>query len=253
MTYGVVYNAFLYGLLVAGLTSLGSLTALAGVKLPRWGLDFSLGFASGVMIVASFTSLIIPAFERGLYFDVGLGITLGVIAITLLDFCVPHEHIVKGYEGPEHLKNRLRKSVLATIAIVLHNIPEGFAVGATTVYSLELGFATALAIGIQDIPEGAAVALPLTMLWGSRLKGFAVGVLSGFVETIAAVFGAAMFSFAINVLGVGMGFSAGAMIYIVVEEILPEILHESSQYRKIAAAGFIAGFYTMLYLDALIG
>jgi Predicted divalent heavy-metal cations transporter len=126
-------------------------------------------------------------------------------------------------------------------------------VGVTSVYSERLGFTTALAIGIQDVPEGVAVALPLAMLWGSRLKGFAIGALSGLVETLTAVLGALAVTFAHGLLGFAMGFSAGAMMYIVVEEILPEVLHESSLYRKIAAAGFFLGFYIMLYLDLLLG
>ncbi|MEM1607849.1 MAG: ZIP family metal transporter [Ignisphaera sp.] len=252
MVDNTIYHALLNGFLIAGLTSIGTLPSLAGVRLPRWGLDFSLGFASGVMVVASFTSLIIPAFEKGLYIDVGIGMSIGVIAMVLLDAFIPHEHIVSGYEGPEHMRNRLRKAVLLAIAIAIHNIPEGLAVGVTTVYSIELGFATAIAIGLQDIPEGAAVALPLAMLWRGKFKGFAVAVLSGLVETVSAVAGATLFAFAHNILGIGMGFSAGAMIYIVVEEILPEILHETSSYRRISALGFFLGFYTMLYLDALL-
>jgi ZIP family zinc transporter len=249
----IIFNAFINGLLIAGFTAIGSLVALLGVGLPRWGLDFALGFASGIMIVASFTSLIIPAFEKGYYIETGLGIGLSISTILLLDMFIPHEHFVSGYEGPDHLRKRLGKALLIAIAIVIHNIPEGLAVGVATVYSRDLGFLTALAIGIQDVPEGAAVALPLAILWRGRLKGFAFGVLSGLVETVSSVVGAAVFSYSDNILGVGMGFSAGAMTYIVVEEVLPEILHERSLYRKIATIGFFTGFYIMLYLDLLLG
>lgn len=247
-----INDALVNGFIVAGLTSLGSLTAFTRITLPRWGLDFSLGFASGIMIVASFTSLIIPAFEKGFYIDVGLGIFIGVLTMILMDSFIPHEHLVEGYEGPEYMKDKLKKALLVSIAIAIHNIPEGLAVGVTTVYSAQLGFSTALAIGIQDIPEGMAVALPLAILWGSMLKGFVVGVLSGLIETLTAVLGAIAFTYASSLLGIGMGFSAGAMIYIVVEEVLPEILHEKSAYRKIAMLGFFIGFYIMLYLDLVL-
>jgi ZIP family zinc transporter len=248
----VLYNALINGLILAGFTGLGSLVAFTGFKLPRWGLDFSMSFAAGVMLVACFTSLIIPGFERGFYFEVGLGIAVGVVVIILMDLFIPHEHLTTGYEGPESMR-RLRKAILLALAVVIHNVPEGLAVGISTVYSERLGFTTALAIGLQDVPEGAAVALPLAILWGSRLKGFITGVLSGLAETLAALIGAVVFTLASGSLGFGMGFSAGAMMYIVVEEILPEVLHETSTYRKISALGFFLGFYVMLYLDLLLG
>jgi ZIP family zinc transporter len=252
MLSGVIYEALINGLIVAALTSLGAVTALIGARLPGWSLDFSLGFASGIMIVASFTSLILPAFEKGLYIDVGVGILFGILAIVALDIFVPHEHLVSGYEGPEILRNRVRKTLLVAIAIAIHNIPEGLTVSVTTVFSYELGAVTTIAIGLQDVPEGAAVALPLAALWGGRLKGFAIGVLSGFTETIFALIGALAFSYASSLLGIGMGFAAGAMIYTVIEEVLPEILHESSRNRRIATLGFFIGLYTMLYLDLML-
>ena len=247
-----LYDVLINGLVIAGFTTAGSLVALAGFKLPRWGLDFSMGFAAGVMLVTCFTSLIIPAFESGFYVDIGVGIISGVLVVILLDIFTPHEHIVAGYEGPEHLKKKLRKTVLLALAVAIHNIPEGLAVGVSTVYSSRLGFTTAIAIGIQDIPEGIAVALPLAIVLKSRLKGFITGALSGLVETVMAILGALVFIAVHRALGFGMGFSAGAMLYIVVEEILPEIMHESSIYRRIATIGFLTGFYIMLYLDLLI-
>ena len=117
---------------------------------------------------------------------------------------IPHEHFVSGYEGPDHLRKRLGKALLIAIAIVIHNILEGLAVGVATVYSRDLGFLTALAIGIQDIPEGAAVALPLKILWRGRLKDFAVNVLSNLVEIVSSVVEAILFSYSNYILGVGM-------------------------------------------------
>ncbi len=249
----VVSSALVNGLILAGFTGLGSLVAFTSLKMPRWGLDFSMGFAAGIMLVACFTSLIIPSLEMGLYLDLGIGFVLGALVVAVMDALIPHEHLVVGYEGPEHARRRLKKAVLIALAVAIHNVPEGLAVGVTTALSERLGFATALAIGLQDVPEGIAVALPLAVLWGSRLKGFATGLLTGLVETLMAVTGALVFSYATSVLGVGMGFSAGAMMYVVVEEILPEILHEASTYRKIATVGFFLGFYVMMYFDALLG
>jgi len=249
----MLYSALINGLIIAGFTGLGSVVAFTGFKLPRWGLDFSMSFAAGVMLVACFTSLIIPGFKRGFYFDVGLGIAVGVMVMVLMDLFIPHEHLTTGYEGPEYVRRKLRKAILLALAVVIHNVPEGLAAGVSTIYSERLGYATALAIGLQDIPEGVAVALLLAILWNSRLKGFITGVLSGLAEMLAALIGALVFTLAGGLLGFGMSFSAGAMMYIVVEEILPEVLHESSTYRKISAAGFFLGFYVMLYLDLLLG
>ncbi len=245
--------AFLYGLLVAALTSLGSLIALVGPRLAERSVILGLGFAAGVMIVASFTSLILPAMERGYYLDVGVGILIGVVIILLLDKVMPHEHAVVGYEGMPSLRHKIRKAWLLALAMIIHNIPEGFAIGIATAYDPSLGLATAIAIGVQDVPEGMAVSLPLSSLEKKRSRALAIGVISGLAETAAAVLGAAMFSIARGVLGLGMGLAAGAMIYVTVEEILPEIFYEKARERMAATIGFLLGMYTMLYLDVLLG
>jgi len=248
-----VLRALVNGLVVAGFTGLGSLAGFIGKSLPRWGLDFSLGFSAGIMLVASFISLVVPALEAGYYLDMGVGLAIGALTIVALDLFVPHEHLVSGYEGPELMRKRLKKALLVALAIAVHNIPEGIAVGVTSVYSEEMGLYTTIAIGLQDVPEGAAVALPLAILMKSRVKGFIVGLLSGLIEMLMAVVAALVLTQAHEYLGFALGFSAGAMVYIVVEEILPEILHESSMYKKIATAGFFAGFYIALYLEHLLG
>ena len=248
--------ALIYGLMVAGLTSLGALFAILGPRLAERSVDVGLGFAAGVMLVASFTSLILPAMEKGLYVSVGLGIALGVAAIALLDKVVPHEHVVTGYEGFESLRGRLRKAWLLALAMIIHNIPEGFAIGVTTAYSPPLGLATAIAIGVQDIPEGIAVSLPLASAERRVLRPLLVGVVSGVAEAVAAVLGAAAFTYVKAMLGLGMGLAGGAMIYVTVEEILPEIFGggaRGGRERLAITISFLLGMYLMLYLDVLLG
>ncbi|MEM1896386.1 MAG: ZIP family metal transporter [Ignisphaera sp.] len=240
------------GSIVMGATSLGSLTAFFGYKLSDRYLDLSLGFAAGIMIVASFSSLIMPAIEEGLYIDVGLGIALGILLILLLDKVLPHEHESVGYEGLERFREKIRKAWLVALAMIIHNIPEGLAVGVATIYSPYLGLATAIAIGLQDVVEGMATSLPLASAEGKRLKAVAIGIMSGVIELLATFGGAALATLSRIFLGIGMGLAAGAMIYVVVEEILPEIFHRQARNRRIATLGFIIGFYAMLYLDILI-
>ena len=149
-------------------------------------LDLGLGFTGGVMLVASFTSLILPGVEGWGFWQVGLGILGGVALIRLLDLFTPHEHLMRGYEGPPELSNKVKRSWLVALAITIHNIPEGLAVGVSTAYHVELGFVTALAIAIQDVPEGVAVVIPLLRYQLVR-TAVAVGVLSALVEGGAAV------------------------------------------------------------------
>jgi ZIP family zinc transporter len=137
--------SLVYGLFIAGATSLGSVASLALRKASFKWLDFGLGFAAGIMIVTSFLSLIVPTINAGLYMDMGIGIGLGIAVIVLLDALLPHEHTVLGYEGPAALRVRVRKSWLVALAIVIHNFPEGLAVGVATAFSPVTGLSTALA------------------------------------------------------------------------------------------------------------
>uniref|UniRef100_A0A7C4BC46 ZIP family metal transporter n=1 Tax=Ignisphaera aggregans TaxID=334771 RepID=A0A7C4BC46_9CREN len=252
MELSVFQASLAYGFFIAGATSLGSVASLALRRASFKWLDFGLGFAAGIMIVTSFLSLIVPTISEGLYVDMGIGIGLGMAVIVLLDALLPHEHTVLGYEGPAALRARVRKSWLVALAIVIHNFPEGLAVGVATAFSPATGLSTALAIGVQDAPEGFAVSMPLVLAERKRLKALLVGVLSGLTETVMCVAGALLFSIARALLGIGMGFAAGAMIYVAVEEILPEVLHEKAGNRKLATLGFILGLYTMLYLETLV-
>ena len=248
----IVCLAFLNGLIIALLTSIGAFIGLIGRGSSDKWVNLALGFASGIMLVASFTSLILPAIEAGKLLDTGIGILIGIILIIAMDKMLPHEHYVVGYEGPIKFRGKIRKAWLLATAMIIHNIPEGLAVGIATIYSPSLGVLTAIAIGTQDLPEGIAVTMPLYALYGKAKIPLLIGILSGLVETIAAVSGAVAFIYLHNLLGIGMGLAGGAMIYVVIEEIFPEIFSEREK-RTIPTIGFIIGLYIMLYLDTLLG
>ena len=210
-------------------------------------LDLGLGFTGGVMLVASFTSLILPGVKGWGFWQVGLGVLGGVALIRLLDLFTPHEHLIRGYEGPPELADKVKKSWLVALAITIHNIPEGLAVGVSTAYHVELGFVTALAIAIQDVPEGVAVVMPLLRYRLVR-TAVAVGVLSALVEGgAAAVSGVAAASLP-SVLGLAMGVAGGAMLYVTVAELYPDIYAEGKR-KAYPTFGFITGVLLMLYLD----
>ena len=209
-------------------------------------IEYGLGFTGGVMLVASFTSLILPGVKEWGFWQVGAGIVAGVALIHLLNAVIPHEHLIKGYEGPAAMIGKLRKSWLIALAITIHNVPEGLAVGVATAYNPELGFATALAIAIQDVPEGAAVVMPLLMF--SLRTSIAVGILSAVAEG-ASVLAAGLGASALPAfLGAAMGLAGGAMIYVTVAELFPEIYAEGKD-KKRPTFGFVTGTLTMLFLD----
>lgn len=237
------------GIIITSATALGSLTGLLGSRISNKGIDLSLGFASGIMIVASFLSLIVPAMKEGFYIDVGIGIAIGMFLIVILDKFLPHEHDAAGYEGPKGLRDKIRRAWLIALAMIIHNIPEGLAVGVSTMYNRYLGLATTIAISLQDIVEGVVTSLPLASLEGKQYKAVSIGVLSGVIEFATALGGAMIIKLSRSFLGIGMGLAAGAMIYVVVEELLPELFHRHSENRKIATLGFVTGIYTMLYMS----
>ncbi len=216
----------------------------------KLSLHFSMAFAAGIMLVASFTSLILPAIEISSFPTVSLGILLGFGVILAIERVTPHEHPILGYEGPESAKRLLRKTWLLAIAIIIHNFPEGIAVGVSVAYSIPLGIATAIAIGIQDIPEGFAVALPVSSAVGKKL-GFLIGLLSGISELLMAIIGALVFTELKELLPLGMGFAGGAMLFITLKEVIPEVYGENYSTLK-ATVGLIIGFMVMLYLDSAL-
>ncbi|WP_295155176.1 ZIP family metal transporter [uncultured Brachyspira sp.] len=223
------------------------------------------GFAAGVMTAASFWSLLAPSIELSESTNIPnwvipvLGFLLGAFFIWLLDKILPHMHIVNGNEEQEGVKVKLSKSILLFLAITLHNIPEGLAIGVTFgAFSIGDGkvtfnaaLALALGIGLQNFPEGAAISLPLKTTGVSKLKSFLLGTISGIVEPIAAVIGAVAVTKLTIILPISLAFSAGAMMYVVVEELVPEAVLE--EHNHFGVFGFILGFAIMMVLDTALG
>ena len=246
-------TAFYAGLFVALMTSLGSIVVLFFPKITNRGVIFSLSFAAGIMLVASFTSLILPSIHLTNSFGpTAFGIALGIALIYAIDRFVPHEHLVKGYEGPKAFKDKLKKVWLIIIAIIIHNLPEGLAVGISIIYDVNVGIITAIAIGIQDIPEGTAISLPLASLQKRKLWPVTLGVLSGISEMLMVIVGALFFTLFDWLLPYGLSMAGGAMLYITVKEVIPEIYGEKRN-ELLATAGFFLGFYIMLFLDSMLG
>ena len=222
-----------------------------------------LGFAAGVMVAASVWSLLIPAMEMThkdgfmKVFPSMIGFLAGIGFLLLLDVIIPHQHIDEPHsEGP---RSSLSKSTKLVLAITLHNIPEGMAVGAALAAVLEqsqfvtLSSALALAIGmgIQNFPEGAIVSMPLLAAGNSKKKSFILGALSGFVEPIAAIITILLTSVILPGLPYLLSFAAGAMMYVVVEELIPET--QSGEHSNIGTIGFAIGFVIMMILDTVLG
>ncbi|MDH5542406.1 MAG: ZIP family metal transporter [Nitrospinota bacterium] len=248
------------------MTALGAAASFIGRELERKTLDTMFGFAGGVMIAASYWSLLAPAIEisekvEGIpsWFPAAVGFLGGGIVLRLVDMLLPHLHVSQPIENAEGVKTSLPKSTLLVLAITLHNVPEGLAVGvafgaAAAGYpeaTLAAAVTLALGIGVQNIPEGLAVAAPLRREGFSPSKSFWYGQLSGAVEPIAAMIGAAVVFLAQPVLPYALSFAAGAMIFVVVEELIPEA--QSSGNSDYATGGLMVGFTVMMILDVALG
>lgn len=248
------------GSLAAGLmTTVGALPVLAG-RVPRERTrDTLLGFAAGVMLAASFFSLIVPSLDisERLYGDGAIpaaiavgGILLGAIAVAFLNRVLPHEHFVQGREGPAAAS--LRKVWLFIIAITIHNLPEGLAVGVGFGSGdTESGTALAIGIGLQNAPEGLAVAVALMGEGYTKLRAFAIAALTGLIEPVGGLIGAAAVSISEPILPWGLTFAAGAMLYVISHEIIPETHRRGFQNE--ATAGLTVGLCLMLFLDVWLG
>ena len=254
-TLPLIYRLIIIGAIPALLTSIGAVPVILGSKITDKTIDFGLGFSGGIMLVASFTSLLLPAIESGFFIIVYLGFIIGALMIFVMDKTIPHLHVVKGYEGPKGYMRALKSSFLIALAIIIHNIPEGMTVGVSVISNTATGLIIGLAIGIQDIPEGLAVAFPVYRITKSVRKSLGISFLSGFSELLAGLIPFIIISLYPQAIGTIlpflMSFSAGAMIYVVVHELVPEIY--SHGHDDLSTLGFFSGFLIMLLLDTLLG
>jgi len=257
--------ALIAGLFTWGVTTLGAATVFLTKEVNKTLLNAMLGFSAGVMIAASFWSLLAPAIEMseqvGLpkWMPACIGFMAGGIFLRLMDKFLPHLHLNMPLDKAEGIKTNWKSTTLLVFAITLHNIPEGLAVGvafgavASGVPGADVASAIALAIGIgiQDFPEGMAISMPLRANRISRKNSFLIGALSGIVEPIAAVVGAIAVMSVQSILPYALAFAAGAMVFVVVEELIPESQSEGN--TDISTWGFLIGFTLMMFLDVALG
>ncbi|GGD26933.1 ZIP family metal transporter [Sinisalibacter lacisalsi] len=246
------------GVVAALATALGALPAVFGKRMNQQWTDTTLGFAAGVMLSASFFSLILPGIDvaEEIYGSLpiaaavaGFGIALGATFVWGLDKALPHEHFKTGREGAD--AGRIARIWLFVIAITIHNIPEGLSIGvAFGTGNAPQGLSVMTGISLQDVPEGLAVAVALIGLGYSRLKAFLVTALSGLVEAAGGFVGAAAVSVSSQLLPWGLTFSAGAMLYIISHEIVPET-HRNG-HQDSATVGLLAGLILMMFLDVVL-
>lgn len=232
-------------------------------KIPVYVEKALLGFASGVMIAASVWSLLIPSMnmvgDEGVMTVVpaAVGFLLGMGFLLLLDMVTPHLHL--GSKSPEGIRAKLSRTTMLTFAVALHNLPEGMAVGVVYAGAIATGgdvavssaLALSVGIAIQNIPEGAIVSMPLYAENKSKLKSFGIGALTGLVEPVGAVMVILLASLVTWILPYLLAFAAGAMIYVVIEELIPEA--SQGEHSNVSTVGFALGFTLMMVLDVVLG
>ncbi len=265
LEYNPVLLALFATLFTWAVTALGASMVFFFKTINDKVLNSMLGFAAGVMIAASFWSLLKPAIEiteaKGdiAWIPAVVGFLSGGAFLLLIDKILPHLHLGLPIEKAEGIKTSWQRSVLLILAITLHNIPEGLAVGVAfgvlasnaDVGALGAAIALAFGIGLQNFPEGAAVSIPLRREGFSRLKGFWYGQLSGLVEPISGVLGAYLVLTIAPILPYALSFAAGAMIFVVVEELIPE--SQTGNETDLSTVGAMLGFATMMLLDVALG
>lgn len=257
-----VGQALLAGLVAAGATALGTLPVALALRITERTRDTLLGFGAGVMLAACAFSLIVPALAAAQAGGAGRGEAAGIVAIALLlgavlllalDRWLPHEHFIKGREGgnPQHARH-LKRTWLFVFAVTLHNLPEGLALGAAYGGNdpVQAG-ALATGIAIQDVPEGLVIALALMTAHYRRSFAVAVGAASGLAEPIGALFGAAVVTTSTVLLPWGLAFAAGAMLFVISHEIIPESHRQG--HERWATCGLLLGFVLMMVLDTALG
>ena len=260
-----ILQALLATLFTYGMTAAGAATVFLAKNVSRSLLNAMLGFAAGVMIAASFWSLLAPAIAMSEgsgvpgWIPAVVGFLLGGAFLWMVDRILPHLHLGLEIEEAEGIKTTWQRSVLLVTAITLHNFPEGLAVGVAfgavaaglPAATLAGAIALTVGIGIQNFPEGLAVSMPLRREGFSRGKSFLYGQASGLVEPIAGVLGAAAVLLMQPILPYALSFAAGAMIYVVVEELIPE--SQQGQETHMSTIGAMLGFAVMMILDVALG
>lgn len=246
--FGPVYRGIILSILAGAATGLGGLPLLfIRRKVSDTVIDISLGTAAGIMLAATAFSLVLPSIEMGGIVPMAAGMVLGMVFVDYMDKAIPHDHFVKGHEGGDI--NRIRKIWLFVIAIIIHNFPEGLAVGVGG-FSKD-AFTLAFAIGAQNIPEGLAVAAALVS------AGYAVGYsvwiafLSGIIEPVGGIIGALLISIAQPILPYAMAFAGGAMLFVISDEVIPET--HAGNHQRIATYAIVIGFIIMTILDNVLG
>ncbi|MGB9642930.1 MAG: ZIP family metal transporter [Candidatus Ratteibacteria bacterium] len=261
----VVIVSLLAGVFTWMMTGIGAAFVFAAKRFNQRIFDLMLGFAAGVMVAASFWSLLSPAIEMSknlkyfAWFPAGIGFMLGAVFLRIADRFLPHLHLGFPETEFEGIKTSLSPTALLILAITLHNIPEGLAVGVAIGaasfglqdMTMTVALTLAAGIGIQNLPEGFAVSISLRREGVSRFKSFMYGQLSAIVEPIFAVIGTAGVMWAKSLLPYAMGFAAGAMVFVVVEEIIPEAQKHGNS--DLSTIGTIFGFLVMMILDVAFG